>query len=47
MILAQKQTTNEFYALATITGQGVDSKTTLIKDKVYAEVNMGEGANLE
>lgn len=47
MILAQNQTTNEFYVLATITGSGVDSKTTFLEEKIYAEVTMGENGQVQ
>lgn len=47
LILAQNQTTNEFYILAAVTGSGVEAKTTLLKEKVYAEVVMGENGNFE
>lgn len=47
LILAQNQTTNEFYLLAAVTGSGVEAKTTLLKEKVYAEVVMGENGNFK
>ena len=43
LILAQNQTTNEFYILTATTGSGTEQQTTLLKEKVFAEVVMGEG----